>query len=49
MDRYPFSMADLTPIVPKPPATPQPTPKLHQQIIDFLNEPDNWGRKMGFV
>ena len=20
-----------------------------QQIIDFLNEPDNWGRKMGFV
>src|SRR6266850_1332824 len=20
-----------------------------QQIIDFLNDPDNWGRKMGFV
>ena len=20
-----------------------------KQIIDFLKEPDNWGRKMGFV
>jgi hypothetical protein len=23
--------------------------KASQQIVDFLTDPENWGRKMGFV